>query len=692
MEEKLPLWMLALKANPESFGVMPADFVSSSVTWQDAEKAEKIVQKSKSERQTLKYVTLGELCAGVQFLEGLATAFYFWKKNEGEKIFLRGGEFSVELAKAIFVRSEERWVSACEKFGDKNYFEKCLKELEDQGFATDTVAAEGNLLSGESWQILYKTVLLLAEEYLQTKGDLPIIDCDSALAKTDENFSLVPVKVVPCSSDFLAVGSEFFNFLCKNFPCNNSVYELQQFLSKIYDEYICENLDWLHRAVISGTLPYPNFMGTGIMEANKLGAYKDKKIYLNHRLALNALHSPHGRFLLLMTMLHEYGHFLDDILCEHAGISRDSEGEEGSCFANKFLEYASANLYDTDFPFADFNAPDPEGDDQRFSLSISDFTYEQRKAVCSYFEFSENLENGTLTIPNGDIVDDAEFFGWQNASNFISSTHQNLTKAGAKFAEIKWTTELNDGSIWCDFPSEDDLEVAVANMGLFFGLGREKNEKYKTDVIYKSHFGEKQIWHSMCPKLAKVPTNAEVKNLILNELEMLYNSAMNYKKKGDTKHSHFEIGKLCHTLQDSFVLAHCWRRYAGDHKFLQEEKEISIENHGKIWTFQDYAEQDGNFHAIADAPKQKGTQTIGYKSAEEATKQILFRYSQNLEWNGRNSALSSPKEYLNNQYAICEGRENLPSGGSHPLFKNNSKFTIDAVRAVMFDFSLVITD
>jgi len=194
----------------------------------------------------------------------------------------------------------------------------------------------------------------------------------------------------------------------------------------------------------------------------------------------------------------------------------------------------------------------------------------------------------------------------------------------------------------------------------------------------------------MCPKLEKTPTNNEVRNIILKQCEKWYSDAWDYRQKNKHDYSLMELGKLCHMLQDSFVLAHCWRRYVGDEKFINMDK-IERYDNGRIWTFQDYAAQDGSSHGYADSATQEGgVETIGYKSAERATEQIMLRFEKGLKWHERYSTLSSPQNYLSGVYELCSGREDKDSGGSHPWFKKDSSLSISQLQDRLTKLSLEI--
>jgi len=705
--KKLPLWKMALQAAPGSFGAMPANFTPKlPLAPKNADAGSKIGKdEGKEDKLTLNYVTIKtQFCAdsNLAFSGGLATAYLRAMENKGEKIFLHGNVFLAKLARAVFEKDENLFAKTCDANKDENYFLECAKALEEQGF----VFEKGEKFGKDSWLSLFKIVLLLTEEYLATKCDLPAlkaVECE----ENGENSSdlkiifapggtgeeqlkeavMQPLELVLCSSDFLSVGTDFFYFISENFPYKGNENELETFLKKIFDENVCKNLN---------PLPVPDSFATAAMEASKLGAYKDKKIYINHRLALASLRDPASSFILLLTLLHEYGHFLDDILHKRAGIKGDSEGEEGKSFAGRFMEHCAGDLFNKDFKFADFAALGQKDEEHRFEVGISDLSYEERKGILCIFEYSEDLGSGSLKRPNDEVIDDVEFFGLTSlpgiankAYNAANRTHQNLTENGAKSEKVKSNVSLTDGSIWPDFPTVENLNTNIPYALSVLALGRDFSRK---KLAYESHFGMNQHWHSMCPRANPIQTNAEVRNIILYEAEKWYSKAIKMKRQNETEESLFALGKLCHMVQDSFVLSHSWRRYVGDEKFI-EENEIKKEDNGKIWTFQDYECQDGNYHALADCPTQKfNTQTIGYKSAENATKEIMARYARNLAWHERYSAIGPLRNYLSMIYEICDKRENLPSGGSHPWFKKDNSFSREQIQDFLTRFSMGIKE
>jgi len=252
-------------------------------------------------------------------------------------------------------------------------------------------------------------------------------------------------------------------------------------------------------------------------------------------------------------------------------------------------------------------------------------------------------------LPEGETVNDAEFFSIE--------THKELTKTCAEKVGIPsyYYEPLLKGCVWQDIGMNDPV------------------------TFYNSHYGNDQYWHSMCPKSDNEGLkNYIVKETIIAQTAEWYSAAIRNRLEYTRL---FALGKLCHMVQDSYSLSHCWRRYAGDHDIellllslsTSEIKEINEEENGKIWTFQDYGNQDGHYHECADKLKQinenqgmpedqRELKTIGYISAEKATEKIMEIYR-------NRGGCDSLEIYLRNEvYVIYPGRAGEFSGESHPMF------------------------
>jgi hypothetical protein len=359
-------------------------------------------------------------------------------------------------------------------------------------------------------------------------------------------------------------------------------------------------------------------------------------------------------------------------------------------------------------------------------------SYEDRKGVLAFSEFDGDLETGDLELPkDGTVIRDVEFSIKAAIANYNAKTHQRFTKEAATVHLGSSTDELERGSAWPDFPvmfrtmSWSVIQLRYVEL-LPFGFAYSISEilpaaagSFIGGCMYDSHFGVRQHWHSMYPQFKGgrpegaikdeiiesiellginstdanylkpkimfsngILTNNSVREIILMQCKKWYEEAIKCKNEwlannnwNKKKESHFYLGKLCHVVQDSYVLAHSWRRYIGDRNFVNMS-EINPDDNGKIWTFQDYKAQDTGFHTVADSPFQEDetqpydVDTIGYNSALEATNGIMKKYNSGLEWDQMNA--NNLKSYLENIYQIYPGRENMPSGGSHHWFKKLS--------------------
>ena len=608
--KKLPLWKMALLASPDSFGVMPADF-TPKLPPQNGKNNKIAENEEKTEEKLTFYYTAikTQQCIDeyLSFSEGIATAYFRISENKDEKIFLQGNAFLSKTAKAVFEKDEKLFIEAHDDYPEN----------------------------------LYETVLRLTEEYLSTKCELPSVKVSIIEENSDglniifakentkeeelKEATLLPLESVACSSDFLAIGATFFDFLEENF-CKNP--------------------------------PIPEFFATGMMKDHLLGAYKDKKIYINHRLALDSLRNGNARFILFLAMLHEYDHFLDDINAKDKNLTQ------------RFLE----NFINADLKFMDFIAPDPKGEDQKFELEakLSECD-EQQRLLNFHFGVMNSIEDtGNLELPTGETVENVEFWG----IDAKGGGHESLTKEAASEFGFKFGgldgQDLEEGCAWPDVPYAKDVHKTTtdyANFAIIYGKHSVLGGKYEGDLAYESHFGKNQHWHSMCPKeKGKAMTNEDVKEKIIQQLCEWYGDAAKFREKNGL----FHIGKMLHTVQDSYCFSHCWRTF--------EEYKWSI------WSFQGYENQSSSLHGVADKVYVKNAdgkkiKTVGYKKALEATKFILKCYKENSDWEKLHN-------YFKDQvYVIHPDRKSAIAGESHPGFEKSNKCSTTEIENILHELS-----
>jgi len=402
--ESLTPWLWA-NLVPEHLGPkIPPDFVLDP-KFTSAE-AENIAIGSKvtpeePKKQTFNYTRITTRhCVDddLAFSEGLAKIYARILEDKGEKVFLKGNIFLSKLAKAVFEQNANLFAETCGKYADEKYFRECAKSAGKLSFVVE------EKFNKASWLNLYEIVLLLTEEYLATKCKLPklsVFECKDNNENSDileivvakqnsseselDDAAWVPLKErdFDDSSDELKVGELFYEFLGKNFPFKDSKEEFSEFMGMIYGEDVCKNLDWLYKDLSKNSLPRAEFKADAMEDEDMLGRHDGDTVYINQRLVLDAisLKNPNNDFILFLTMLIEYGHFLGNVLRGEANKSADGSKKVGRAFARSFMKCTDADLFSADFEFADFTAPDAAGGEQRFTLEVSDLNLESRKKI-----------------------------------------------------------------------------------------------------------------------------------------------------------------------------------------------------------------------------------------------------------------------------------------------------------------------
>ena len=405
-KENLPPWLWANLA-PQYLGPkIPPDLVLDP---QAAESKSMAVAESKAtaekneQNQTFYYAAIKtRYCVDddLAFSEGLAKVYVRILEDKGEKIFLKGNIFLSKLAKSVFEQNGNLFAEACGKYADEGYFRECIKPAEKWGFVVD------EKFSKASWLDLYEIALLLTEEYLATKCKLPkisVFECkdndessdklEIVVAKQNtgeselDEAAWAPLQRMGFnsfddSSDELKAGELFYEFLCKNFPFKEDKDKFTEFMKEVYGDDVCGDLDWLYKDLSNDSLPRPEFKIDAMEDENMLGSHEGETVCINQRLVLDALsEDPKGRFILFLAMLLEYGHFLNHVLQGKANKSAGDSKKAGRTFAFMFVKYSEADLFNTDFEFADFTAPDSEGGEQKFILKISDLDWEEREKI-----------------------------------------------------------------------------------------------------------------------------------------------------------------------------------------------------------------------------------------------------------------------------------------------------------------------
>jgi hypothetical protein len=415
--EKLPIRFWALFASPSFFADIPPNLAQGP----PQEAANLLAHGSaapksepKNDKQLYYYARAKtQLCIDgeLSFCETLAVVYARLQESLGEKIFLRGNVFLAKIAKAVFEQNGSLFAEACMKHKDEKYFRQCSEELVKLDFAVE----KDKKVDKNSWLGLYDAVRLLASEYLATKCELPklsaaeckengnspetldIIVVPQSAGEADlKDAALAPLELekdgLYDSSDHMAAGELFHEFIAGNFPFKEDESELACFMKGIYGEDIIEALGEFCEDAASGVFPRPEIKIDALAEEGTLGDHDGEAIYINQRLALDAISSGKASsgFVLLSAMLIEYGNFLGCVLREKSGSEGGAPEHEGRDFAYQFMDCSAADLFDSDFEFADFISRsalvtlEDKGKEQKLVVSVSGVSREQRKeAFCT---------------------------------------------------------------------------------------------------------------------------------------------------------------------------------------------------------------------------------------------------------------------------------------------------------------------
>jgi len=113
---------------------------------------------------------------------------------------------------------------------------------------------------------------------------------------------------------------------------------------------------------------------------------------------------------------------------------------------------------------------------------------------------------------------------FSNCMSINSAIHEKITVAAAKSAKINDKRSIKfllKGSLWPDAPAKG----LVPSLSVIVQLKLLKNKK---NLIYRSHMGDLQYWHSMSPSAKK--TNEQVRTLILKQIKGWYHEGLTAKK------------------------------------------------------------------------------------------------------------------------------------------------------------------
>lgn len=416
--------------------------------------------------------------------------------------------------------------------------------------------------------------------------------------------------------------------------------------------------------LLNNKVPLPKWEATWILSDEQGGCFNEKyeTIYINEKIILDAEKNPEKSWLLFLIIIEEIGHYVDYLLRnKYDTIGGDAPGDEGKIFAADFIHYNK--LLFKDFEFAQIEIQEESGKIKRFNAKVlrDDPEFKIKAQDLLYTDSMED-DHGIITLKDGEEVE-VEFFKIRGQG----AIHENITKRAAETAGIPYDYRLDEGSAWPDVPCSDEssIETCYVNMLTIMAKKEIGFSVDKTSLVYRSHYGSFQYWHSMAPPGDY--TNQQVKDLILKQAEEWFKQGIDpinnkkisrfyrpiydaYSGKKDGYDGLFYIGKILHMVQDSYSLSHTQR-----------------DSENRIVQFQGYDAQDSDKHADPDGD----ADSQGVKDAETASTQILKFYKEFRDGKITTEAgvLLLLKNYLDKHvYPIAPGRGNVTAGGSVPEY------------------------
>jgi hypothetical protein len=176
----------------------------------------------------------------------------------------------------------------------------------------------------------------------------------------------------------------------------------------------------------------------------------------------------------------------------------------------------------------------------------------------------------------------------------------------------------------------DDLtsptHVNVATFGTLFKAGELGA---RNSFVAHTHYGCLQFWHAMAPEpyvggKYKVWTNAVLSQLIKNSVRRIWTVAVGKLRQRKKDLAEFHLGRILHTIGDSYAPGHTFRDGAC----------------GKIIVFQEYNAQKGNkAHGNSDKPK---AHTAPFACAVSRITEVLKKWSACAKASGTGSACDYP--------------------------------------------------
>jgi len=220
----------------------------------------------------------------------------------------------------------------------------------------------------------------------------------------------------------------------------------------------------------------------------------------------------------------------------------------------------------------------------------------------------------------------------------------------------------------------DDLAGPThANAGEFGVLFKAGSAGARNSFISQTHYGCLQFWHAMAPEpyvggKYKVWKNSVMSQLIKNSAARIWNVAVAKLKAGNKNMAEFHLGRILHTIGDSYAKGHTARKGAC----------------GPVLVFQEYNAQKGNeAHGGGDKPASNQAQ---FACTVSRIKQVLQHWAACV----RDKSKCTYPSFLDSTWDVDPSVAGLDAGGSLEFYagpeakSKGTKTTVPGAGTVYF--------
>jgi len=305
----------------------------------------------------------------------------------------------------------------------------------------------------------------------------------------------------------------------------------------------------------------------------------------------------------------------------------------------------------------------------------------------SFAETESDSDSDSETESNVDAVamgvTENQRGGWNLYSNvFKEKAHEAITIAANKQGINLDEKSLVNGVRWNDMPegaigdpkkgideTEEAKMIKEGHLDIDTFLRIFKLTHTPDDLVFATHYGCLQFWHSMSPVQRQqstlkadtrlVFTNRDVKGLILAQMQQWWSRGVTLANKGNKNGATWYWGHILHSIQDSFARGHAFRT-------------TTSSDCGKVVMFQGYDCQNSDVHGKADYSPNSGSRDKNdamlnkrWNCAIDYTKYVLTAMKACITT--KSCAWAPIRSWLDKTVYSLSNPNNL-AGGTHPDF------------------------